>query len=111
MLRLRTRAGLFLLVLLTLGIASSAGATLLASGGCCPATGAAERSAPCASLAPTSCCEERVPAASPAAPHAPVLAIALVAAPELAIARAPAALALASPRSARHPLATVVLRL
>ena len=115
MLRLRPRAALLLFALVALGLASSAGATLLAQGDCCQAMsamgGASKPVAPCASLAPSSCCEDRAPAASPSAPHAPALAIAVAAAPELASARAPAAPAPERTRFARLTLATIVLRL
>jgi len=115
MLRMRTPAGLLLLALLALGVAANAGATLLAGGGCCASMAGmgpeAERAAPCASLTPGSCCEERAPAAGAAAAHAPALATALAPAPAPAAPRARAERTLASPRTALRSLATVVLRL
>jgi hypothetical protein len=115
MLRLRPSAALLLFALVALGLASSAGATLLARGDCCQAMlamgGASEPVAPCASLAPSSCCEERAPSAALRALHAPALAIAFATAPPLASPYAPAGSALAPTRSARLSLATVVLRL
>src|SRR5262245_28927945 len=113
MLRLRPRSALLLLALLALGFASAAGATL-ASQGCCgmgAQAAATQPEAPCASLAPAACCEERLPAASPRPEPAPALALALAPAPEPAPARAGAAHACAPPAPAQRPLATVVLRL
>jgi len=115
MLCLRPRAALLLFALMALGLASSAGATLLARGDCCQAMlamgGAAQPVAPCASLAPGSCCEVRAPSVDLRAPHPPALALAVSAVPAVASPGAPVARAPEPVRSARLPLATIVLRL
>ena len=109
------RAGILLLTLLLVGMASSAGATLRSRVGCCEEMaamgGPSQPAAPCHSLAPTSCCEERAAAAPLGAQNAPVLASAIAVASELFAPRAPAALAPWARRPAQRALATVVLRL
>jgi hypothetical protein len=111
--RLRPRAGLLLLAFLLLGIASSAAAALPGTG-CCAgmaAMGGADPAAPCHSLAPSSCCEERVPGSAAAAPGGPALASVIAAAPAACAPPALAALAPWAPRAAARAHASVVLRL
>ena len=114
MLRLRRGAALLLLALLGLGFAASAGATLVASAGCCgmdATDAAAEPAAPCASLAPASCCEERVPGAAAQPEPTRTLGLAFALPHDLAPARAAAVHAPAPPQPRPRALASVVLRL
>jgi len=114
MIRSPRRCALVVLAAMLLGIAAGATAAL-ASGDCCagmPAIqGHPDPTAPCHSVAPTSCCEAGTTGPRPTPPGVPALALPAEGRAPVRDRLAARACALAAERASASALASIVLRL